>query len=455
MIRPVIDYGCTVYSSASASKLKKINVIQSQALRISCGAFRTSPIPAMQVEMAEMPLDVRRLQLKMSYWSTLKGHDENHPVKKILEKCWEYGKGEINSFGWNVGKEAQNIGINNINISPTVVIPSIPPWLFLKPDVDLTLQDKMKKKEIIITKDIVVKQHLSQEYYNSIQIFTDGSKSPDTGLTAAAVFIPHFKYSIERRITDHVSVYTAEMIGILMALQWVEEVHPRDVVICSDSYSALMSINSGKSASRQDILYEILQNLYRIYRIGVNISFLWVPAHVGVEGNEEVDQLAKRSLKRNVIDINVSLSKTEVKAIIKSALNKMWQQKWDKESKGRHLYNIQNKVGVERSKYGSRKEDAIISRLRIGHTCLNYSLFIIGKRVSENCDKCGLPETVEHVLIHCIEYNRERTNFIESLRYMGINTLSVNSIFQNAQKETRVYSVLMRYLRETGLVNRI
>lgn len=137
-----------------------------------------------------------------------------------------------------------------------------------------------------------MKRHLSQEYYNSIQIFTDGSKNPDTGHTAAAVYIPHFKYSIEKRITDHVSVYTAEMIGILMALQWVEDGHPMDVVICSDSYSVLMSINSGKSASRQDILYEILQNLYRIYRIGVNISFLWVPAYVGVEGNEEADQLA-------------------------------------------------------------------------------------------------------------------------------------------------------------------
>lgn len=133
----------------------------------------------------------------------------------------------------------------------------------------------------------------------------------------------------------------------------------------------------------------------------------------------------------------------------------MWQQKWDKDTKGRHLYKIQNKVGVERNKYRSRKEDSITSRLRIGHTCLNYSLFIIEKRESENCDKCGLSETVEHVVTHCTEYNRERINFTEALRYVGINTLSVNSIFQNAQKETRVYSALMRYLRETGLINRI
>jgi len=44
-----------------------------------------------------------------------------------------------------------------------------------------------------------------------------------------AVCITHFKYTIEKRITDHVSVYTAEIIGILMALQWVEDVHPMDV----------------------------------------------------------------------------------------------------------------------------------------------------------------------------------------------------------------------------------
>ncbi len=157
-----------------------------------------------------------------------------------------------------------------------------------------------------------------------------------------------------------------------------------------------MSLYSGKSTSRQDILYAILQHLYRICRIGVSISFLWVPAHVGVEGNEEVDHLVKRSLKHPEIDIKVPLSKVEVKGIIKSALNRIWQEKWDNEAKGRQLY-IQNKVGVERNSYGSRKEDSIISRLRIGHTSLNYSLFIIEKRESENCEQCGLPETAEHV----------------------------------------------------------
>jgi len=66
-----------------------------------------------------------------------------------------------------------------------------------------------------------------------------------------------------------------------------------------------------------------------------------------------------------------------------------------------------------------------------------------------------LSETVEHVLIQCSEYNREISNFIETLEYVGINKLTLNSIFQNAQEEKRVYSALIKYLRETGLVDRI
>ncbi|MGL5733124.1 MAG: hypothetical protein ACRCXE_03570, partial [Metamycoplasmataceae bacterium] len=46
MIRPMIDYGSIVYSLASISMLKKVSGIQSQALRIGSGAFRTSPVSA-------------------------------------------------------------------------------------------------------------------------------------------------------------------------------------------------------------------------------------------------------------------------------------------------------------------------------------------------------------------------------------------------------------------------
>jgi len=71
----------------------------------------------------------------------------------------------------------QNIIINNINISPSVVIPSIPPWLFPKPYVDLILKDKMQTNEIFLTKNSCEAASKS-----GIQIFTDGSKNPSSSL---------------------------------------------------------------------------------------------------------------------------------------------------------------------------------------------------------------------------------------------------------------------------------
>ncbi len=66
-IRSVLDYGRIVYDSA-AKTLNKLDVIQAQALRLCCSAFKATPVSALQVEVGEMPLQIRRKQLMMNYW---------------------------------------------------------------------------------------------------------------------------------------------------------------------------------------------------------------------------------------------------------------------------------------------------------------------------------------------------------------------------------------------------
>lgn len=57
-MRSTMDYGCIAYMSAAECHLKKIDVDQAQALRTCSGAFRTSPVAAIQVEMGEQPLRI-------------------------------------------------------------------------------------------------------------------------------------------------------------------------------------------------------------------------------------------------------------------------------------------------------------------------------------------------------------------------------------------------------------
>jgi len=55
----------------------------------------------------------------------------------------------------------------------------------------------------------------------------------------------------------------------------------------------------GSYHSRQGIANEIYETLYRFKRINVVITFMWMPAHRGILGNETVDDLAKQAGRRS------------------------------------------------------------------------------------------------------------------------------------------------------------
>jgi len=80
---------------------------------------------------------------------------------------------------------------------------------------------------------------------------------------------------------------------------------------------------------------------------------MWIPAHVGIE--REMRKLIDWHKKEH-IDIEIKLSKSE----------------------GKNL--VQNKVGIVREMSNRRKEQIMITRLRIGHSKLNVTLCILGKK---------------------------------------------------------------------------
>ena len=67
---------------------------------------------------------------------------------------------------------------------------------------------------------------------------------------------------------------------------------------------------------------------------------MWVPAHVGIEGNESVDMLAKEALVNEDVELDIHISKAEAKSIVWGRVVAEWQQSWDEEQKGRHYYQF-------------------------------------------------------------------------------------------------------------------
>ena len=82
MMRARLNYGSVAYMSAAESHLKKLDVEQAKGLRICGGGFKTSPVAALQVEMGEEPLRIRRTKLMLAYGSicrAIKGLIQQRP----------------------------------------------------------------------------------------------------------------------------------------------------------------------------------------------------------------------------------------------------------------------------------------------------------------------------------------------------------------------------------------
>ncbi len=158
-----------------------------------------------------------------------------------------------------------------------------------------------------------------------------------------------------KRVSDNLAVYTGEL---LLALSWIEEVKSSKVLIGSDSSSALTSIESMQSHTTQDRVPDIAHTISRIKKAGIEMKFMWIPAHIGVDRNELADKHAKYARKRE-ISMVIKCSKAEIKSIIKAEMKKKWQKEWDR---GNEYYSIQRRVGEMRGSNRNRKEDGIILR---------------------------------------------------------------------------------------------
>ena len=134
-----------------------------------------------------------------------------------------------------------------------------------------------------------------ESHQASIPVFTDGSKSAE-GVGAAAVFPAQ---TLSHTLPMEASIFTAELWALLIALSFVfSRLSNESHVLYSDSRSALEAI---KAIYTTNPLVLLIQNFLRhLHSRRKQITFCWIPAHVGIQGNEKADQsskLAATSLK--------------------------------------------------------------------------------------------------------------------------------------------------------------
>ncbi len=81
------------------------------------------------------------------------------------------------------------------------------------------------------------------------------------------------------------SIYTAELHAIMLALLCIHSSSSPFFLLLSDSFTALKS-------------FSYFLHDFHIQK-GKRVVFCWVPAHVGIIGNERVDRAARRAAERD------------------------------------------------------------------------------------------------------------------------------------------------------------
>lgn len=439
LILSKLDYGSLIFSSAKLKLLQMLNPIQNTAIRLSLGAFRSSPVDSLHSEAAILPLNFRRNKLIVNHYSKIL-NSQSHPLYNI---CKNYRLKSIFNNKPNHPKpfiiRAETI-INSINhVSPEFpYLPTLlkPPWLLPKLHINIELLNKFKKNvtpsyEYLAEFNKLLSHHPDYEIF-----YTDGSKSSSG--TGSGIF--HENTSMQFRLNNDSSVVTSELYSIWKCLEYITTMNLSiKFLICSDSNSALQMINSN---SNNYIIRHIVNCLTRMPNENI-VKFIWIPGHTNIFGNERADILAKQATSLPNVEFNYILYE-DYRTKTKNLVHKSWENHWQNLSPlTNKLREIKNNISKWNSNFEiSRRDSIVITRIRIGHSKITHD-FLMAKRDQTMCEICQTPLTIKHIIENCTIYDTSRRKY------------QITSITQASGNDQLGVEKMLNYLREIDVYSKI
>ena len=439
MIRSIIDYGCVAYGTASPTQLMKIDAIQTQALTICCGTMTKSSAAALQVECGELPLSLRRESFTLKYAIKVKA-TEDHPAKDIL-------KPSVKKIGRSKSSFHKRSKIFLEQTTPHIqgpLIPQNPPWRHEKAVINMSLQTRVDKKMAPEQIRPLVRETIDA-YKNYTKFYTDGSKD-ERGRVGAAFYIGKIGIQANFRLSDDVTVYTAEMVAIREALVYIKRNVLGRVVVFSDSLSAIQSFSTERSNSRPNLTNDVISLIAEVKSEGIDIHICWIPSHIGIIEHDEADELARQALDKESIDTEIDFEMKEGYKLVDDHIMRKWQLNWETGRTGRFYHSIQPTVSKS-VKYRSknRRKETIITRLRIGRCGLNRYLHQNRHHPTGACEKCNVQESIQHFLLECGSNSILRSD-LQTICHRKRIPVNLASILNDDE----CCEVIFRFIHESG-----
>ncbi|KAL4149656.1 hypothetical protein QTP88_003548 [Uroleucon formosanum] len=236
IIQSKINYGSILYRTAAMSTLKLIDTVNNSGLRLAIRAFCSSPIQSIYNIAGIPPPTLRRIELSNKYIARLARQNGN----------------KYSSINNEIAKLTNENVLSPVKITPRE-FNSTPPW-----EKNYQINTELNTLSKQNTAPEIFKTHVHRildEYKNFQKIFTDASKA-DNGVGISIILE---NQNLTFKLPNECSIFSAEALAILKAIEIVNTSAHTNFLILSDSLSALNSIKNKTNPS--DIAILIQNNL--------------------------------------------------------------------------------------------------------------------------------------------------------------------------------------------------
>ena len=421
MQRSVMDYAAAAWQPwLSKTQFQKLEKAQNSSLRIMSGQYASTPLEALRLETGIESYETNSKRLTAKAYEKAKRLEESHPRYKALSNDAAPHRSKRRS-SWRQEAEkmdrslpladlereplpdrvqrpwsssncfeqwSTNWQINELEQSPATTFSihnNQTPWNAVQPN-----EEEHESDGMIVTEAAI---QTIDSYQKDTVIYTDGSCKDGTenGGAAAVITTGSARSPIELEVlkkkgSRYTCSYDEEHAAMNLALDWmIENSRSTDAVICTDSQSLVIAIES-----RQSNVMAIVEKLQKLKG---RVVIQWIPGHSNIPGNELADKYAKEVAQNGEAPITPVTYNT-AKAIIKREI---------KDQPPKHPIvskTYEHLSSKEDGKIKSRKDAALLAQLRSGHCKeLKACQHRLDETKDETCPRCQLEaETVQHWL---------------------------------------------------------
>jgi ribonuclease HI len=403
IIRPSFTYGCIAWAKTTRSKdfITKAKRLQRLALK-DIGPIRThSPTSGIEIFTNTIPLD---LYIRGEFMAA------HYRVRNVISTFAGTTDTISSHYAWAL-KLKDESGLHNI---PT----------------DLTQPFFHGSKNYTCTN--AQYNTLNETKSDKLQIFTDGSKITKdlTGYTGCGYVIYSTQHNSDPQIIHEQSsylgtmatVFQAEVFAIGQAAHYVDN-HPSNleginqIDIITDSKAALQAIDGLITSSK--LVKDCMIALDKLQK-RVNVAIHWTKAHVGHEGNEKADKLAKAGTSKITYATEpiIPVPKAWVRNKIKTYINSEWNNRWKGITEARQTKIFFPTTNIKTSQKllnYNKKTCAKLFRWISGHSFHRYHNHLLQpeKFPSPNCRICqNEKEEPSHLFAFCPGLSQIRMRII-------------------------------------------